>query len=137
MTREEQVHLKWQEATRKDTERAFGVLQLKFQFVARPTQLHKLGDISSRVGACLTLHNMCVSDRVMDGDARAMHKPSNGTPQELVQPEALPAKVAQQKAAVVGVRNMSVKARRLSIDKKEWNDLLCGMLRNTLGYTRH
>ena len=40
-----------------------------------------------------------------------------------MQPEAPPPKVARQKATVMGVQNMSVKARRLSINKKEWNDL--------------
>ena len=66
---------------------------------------------------------MCVADRVMDGDVRALYKPSNGVPHDPVQVEALPPKVAKENATVIGVKNMSVKARRLSVDKKEWNDL--------------
>ena len=56
----------WQEAKRKDIERTFGVLQGKFQWIARPIQLLvQLEDISKRLGTCLILHNMTVSDRVM------------------------------------------------------------------------
>ena len=123
ITAKEQVHSGWQESTRKDIERAFGVLQAKFQFMARPMRLHHLTDVSSRVGTCLTLHNMCVSDRVMEGDVRAVCRPSNGVPQDPVQAEALPAKVAREQATVIGVANMSEQARRLSIAKKEWHDL--------------
>jgi len=66
---------KWQEAARKDIERAFGVLQQKFQFMSRPIQLMDLNAISDRVTTCLILHNMCVSDRVM-GDVYARYDPA-------------------------------------------------------------
>jgi hypothetical protein len=64
----EQDFTRWQEGARKDVERAFGVLQAKFQFIARPIHLHHLQDIANRVATCIILHNMCVSDRVMMGD---------------------------------------------------------------------
>jgi hypothetical protein len=36
--------------------------------MARPFLGHSLKNISNIVSACLIMHNMCVSDRVMDGD---------------------------------------------------------------------
>lgn len=42
-----------------------------------PIESMKMKVITSRVKACLILHNMCVSDRVMDGDVRAVYKPTN------------------------------------------------------------
>lgn len=65
----------WQEACRKDIERAFGVLQAKWQCVARPMHQIELQNVGARMAACLILHNMCVSDRVM-GDVRANYDPS-------------------------------------------------------------
>jgi len=73
----EKCFVQWQEACRKDIERAFGVLQSKFQCMARPFLHHDLVSMSKRVGCCMILHNMCVSDRVMAGDVRARYKPSN------------------------------------------------------------
>jgi Plant transposon protein len=56
----------WQEACRKDIERAFGVLQGRWQCMQRPFHQMNLRLIGLRVAACLILHNMGVSDRVMD-----------------------------------------------------------------------
>ena len=65
----------WQESARKDIERAFGVLQCKFQCVARPIYLMELVHIRNMVTASLILHNMCVSDRVM-GDVYSRYNPA-------------------------------------------------------------
>ena len=70
VTTKEKVYTGWQEAVRKDIERAFGVLQSKFQVLQRPILLKKLKRIANKVASCMILHNMCVSDRVM-GDPRA------------------------------------------------------------------
>ena len=77
-TRGETLYTEWQESVRKDIERAFGVLQSLFQFMSRPIHLFKIQDIAKRVGTCIILHNMCVSDRVM-GDVRAVYCPSHST----------------------------------------------------------
>ena len=74
--RDEKKFTAWQESVRKDIERAFGVLQGKFQYMARPADERDLGTIAMRVASCLILHNMCVSDRVMDGEVYARYKPS-------------------------------------------------------------
>ena len=74
ITREEKRYTAWQEASRKDIERAFGVLKGVWQFLERPIHLMKLDDIASRVTCCIILHNILVSDRVM-GDCRATYKP--------------------------------------------------------------
>jgi hypothetical protein len=65
----------WQEASRKDIERAFGNLQSCFQVMTRPFCGHLLKNII--VSACLIMHNMCVSDRVMGGDVYARYNPAN------------------------------------------------------------
>jgi hypothetical protein len=65
----------WQEACRKDIERAFGVLQCKFQYVVRPIHDMHLGAISVKTAACVILHNMCALDRVM-GDVCSRYNPS-------------------------------------------------------------
>jgi Plant transposon protein len=66
----------WQAAARKDIERAFGILQGKFQAVVRPIQIWDINHVSTMVKCCLCLHNMCVSDRVMHGDFQADYDPT-------------------------------------------------------------
>ena len=65
----------WQEAVRKDVERAFGVLKGTWQFLERPILLHNLTDISNRVTCCIILHNILVTDRVM-GEVGLTYDPS-------------------------------------------------------------
>jgi hypothetical protein len=48
---------RWQEATRKDIERAFGVVQRKFQILIRKFEQWYVNDISDIVLACIMLHN--------------------------------------------------------------------------------
>lgn len=67
----------WQEAARKDIERAFGVLQGTWQWTARPIHAFKPSEVADRMRTCLILHNMIVNDRVMDGyPARTQYDPS-------------------------------------------------------------
>ena len=66
---------KWQESARKDIERAFGVLQAKFQCVARPIVLRNPKRIEAMVQATLVLHNMCVLERIM-GNCHERYDPS-------------------------------------------------------------
>jgi hypothetical protein len=67
----------WQEAARKDIERAFGVLQARFHWTATPIMLMHLDDVTRRLKTCIILHNMGVSDRVM-GNSTARYIASNG-----------------------------------------------------------
>jgi hypothetical protein len=50
-------------------ERAFGVLKNTWQFLDRPILLHDLTVISNRVVTCLLLHNIIVTDRIIQEDA--------------------------------------------------------------------
>ncbi|KAG7362040.1 plant transposon protein [Nitzschia inconspicua] len=75
VSQSEQRFAKWQEAARKDIERAFRVLQAKFQAVARPIHTLRLEEIGAMVTTCLVLQNICVSDRIM-GDVHARYDPS-------------------------------------------------------------
>jgi hypothetical protein len=67
LTKKESKFASWQEAKRKDIERAFGVLQKKFNFLNRPVRMFAVDDIFYVVKACIALHNMMVEVR-MDND---------------------------------------------------------------------
>jgi hypothetical protein len=56
-------YAKWQEASRKDVERSFGVLQSKFRWLTRPIELWKLDEIRKAVLSCIIIHNMMVRYR--------------------------------------------------------------------------
>jgi hypothetical protein len=58
----------WQEAARKDIERALGVLQSKFCIVRNPIEKWHIENIQETVTTCIILHNMMVEKRVEDGD---------------------------------------------------------------------
>lgn len=73
---QETCYTKWQEAARKDIERAFGLLlQGHQQFIVKPIHLFEVDTIAARAKICLILHNMGVSDRVMDWNVRACYNP--------------------------------------------------------------
>ena len=125
----EKSYTGWQEAARKDIERAFGVLQCKFQWFARPIHLHDLNDIAKRVGACLILHNMCVSDRIMGGDCRATYNPAasldedvpddveNPPDQQQVQDQQ-PLEVADGGRGGIGISNAPDSVKNLILNSK-------------------
>jgi Plant transposon protein len=72
----EKRYTKWQEATRKDIERAYGFYRTWGQFLARPILLMDLEQISLTVTTCIILHNMLLSDRVM-GQCGVVYNPSH------------------------------------------------------------
>jgi Plant transposon protein len=74
---EQKKFKEWQSAARKDIERAFGMLQGRFQAVVRPIQLWDIKEVFRMIKCCLCLHNMCVADRVMNGDLEADYDPTN------------------------------------------------------------
>jgi hypothetical protein len=75
ITDKQKKYAAWQEACRKDIERAFGVLKAQWQILARPIMLHEQTDIAKRATSCFILHNMLVSDRVM-GQCNVQYKAS-------------------------------------------------------------
>ena len=122
----ERKFTQWQEAARKDIERAFGVLQLKFQFMARPVVMHRLEIIRDRVGTCIILHNMCVSDRVM-GDVNARYRADFSVELEedeiVEQPDDL--EQVQDKAETEGLHEAikKVKKSAIGINAAELNSM--------------
>ena len=137
ITKREKLLTTFQEAARKDIERAFGVLQGKFQCLARPIQLMDLKLIGEMVACCLILHNMCVSDRVMDGDVRAVYDPANHVEvdqeEEIDYPQTLPQECEEmnrnqswrkQKRAKIGIRNADPCVQELLLRKERWQELL-------------
>lgn len=61
----------WQEAARKDIERAFGVLQRKFHVLVKKIEFWYIGDIASVVNTCIILHNMMVANRIDSGEVES------------------------------------------------------------------
>ncbi|KAL6846224.1 hypothetical protein ACP4OV_023672 [Aristida adscensionis] len=62
-TEKHQLFAAKQEGARKDVERAFGVLQVRFNIVRRPARLWKRRSIGRIMKACVILHNMIVEDK--------------------------------------------------------------------------
>ncbi|WVZ48918.1 hypothetical protein U9M48_000309 [Paspalum notatum var. saurae] len=56
------VYVKQQEGARKDVERAFGVLQARFNIVRRPARSWSMKVLRNIMKACVILHNMIVED---------------------------------------------------------------------------
>jgi hypothetical protein len=69
----------WQESSWKLIERAFGVLQAKFQCLVRPVLLHNLDDISNMVVGCIMMQNMMVEHQ------RSLNKVENTNLYDIVQ----------------------------------------------------
>jgi hypothetical protein len=85
----------WQEGARKDIERAFGVLQGRFQWTARPVHMFDLDNITRRMKTCLILHNMGVSDRIMENDVYATYNPAFGLSMSTERPDRIPTDLEQ------------------------------------------
>ncbi|SAL96806.1 hypothetical protein [Absidia glauca] len=60
MTPKQKLFTKAQESTRKDVERAFGVLQQRFHIVAGPARMWDLGVLHDIMTTCIILHNLIV-----------------------------------------------------------------------------
>ena len=71
---EETIYTKWQEGTRKDMERAFGVIKSTWTFCQNPIEMWEIDNITSRVTACLISHNILVLDCMME-DVNATYDP--------------------------------------------------------------
>ena len=84
----------WQEAKRKDVERAFGVLKKKFHFLVNSMQMHHREDIFYAVRACIAMHNMMVEIRVEE------HQDESSTFYEVVTQEDQEASVEVVECAV-------------------------------------
>jgi hypothetical protein len=63
ITRMEEVFKLSQEATRKDVERAFGVLVKRFDYLKRPLRHWFLKDIKNILLCCIIMHNMIIEER--------------------------------------------------------------------------
>jgi hypothetical protein len=68
---EQARYAKWQERTRKDIERGFGVLQSKFRFLVQKVELWSIQDIVSLVNCSILLHNWMVTVRVSRNESES------------------------------------------------------------------
>ena len=86
--------------------------------------------IGVMVACCLILHNMCVSDRIMNGDVHARYDPANDLsedegevvedPPELME---LKRKMKVQERAKISIRNADPSVQNILIRKKRWESL--------------
>ena len=65
ITDEQKRYVQWQEGKRKAVERAFGILQRKFQILDRPVELWFEDEIKHIVETSIILHNMMVEKRIL------------------------------------------------------------------------
>lgn len=75
ITDEERKFTEWQEKSRKDIERGFGIFKGCWQYAANPIHALSLRVISKTILTCLILHNILTADRVM-GDMTKQYDPS-------------------------------------------------------------
>ena len=123
---QQEFYTEWQESTRKDIERSFGVLQQCFQFVAHPILLYELEAIGRRIRTCIILHNMNVSDRVMEGDVFATYNPAFQVEDDAVNaPESHGPEQLDAEFPAVGIANLpSDNARNVALQMAaKWNEL--------------
>ena len=77
-----------QEGARKDVERAFGVLQARFNIVRRPAKKWKRKSVGKIMLACVILHNIIVEDEredaVCDLDLNRIPRTSIVLPPEVI-----------------------------------------------------
>jgi Plant transposon protein len=73
LTPQERYFRGWQEASRKDIERAFGVLVRRFMILSRPMETMKVKKIKTIMFVCILLHNMLVEERVSDDNEPYLH----------------------------------------------------------------
>lgn len=134
ITQQEKKYTAWQEACRKDIERAFGVLKGAWQCLDRPFLLHHVADIADRVACCLLLHNILVTDRVMDGNSynfRERYDPTHMIEEdvdgiEVQQPSDLRAVQAREEGepvTVIGVGNLPSHVQQVVTKKERFNEL--------------
>ena len=134
VTVDERLFTEWQESTRKDIERAYGVLQGKFQVLCHPLLGHSLTDLSNLVACCIIMHNMCVSDRVM-GDIQMYYNPAHTFEEvdEVIEqaqgaddPPGLNDEPPERNQAVVGLRHGNPNVVQNMLGRDEfgyWNHL--------------
>jgi hypothetical protein len=135
ISRKEQKYTAWQEACRKDIERALGVLKGMWQWLDRPILLHQLSNIADRVACRLLLHNMLVTDRVMGGpgyDYRQRYDPAHMMEEEAsateVQQEPPDLATVQRRPrretrTLVGVSNLPGHVHQLLTKKDRFQEL--------------
>lgn len=125
---QQRKYSKWQEAARKDIERAFGVLQIRWKAIARPIEIRDLDTIGAMVRCVLILHNICVSDRVM-GSVSTRYNPalgitlSQGTPEDIKDSSEYKTKYATVTSATVAIRNADPAVQRLLRRKERFQQL--------------
>ena len=121
---EEKKFTRWQESSRKDIERAFGVLQARFKAIATPIYIMEDDSIYNLAATCLIMHNMCVQERIM-GNCNDRYNPSIEAEPEIVDDVTLPIEGSEANTerprllADFGV-HLSNEVRR----RREWLDLI-------------
>ena len=82
MTKKGKTFAGWQEATQKDVEHAFGILQSKWQLLASPVEMWDEVHIQDMVTSCIILHNMMVQQQLEGGEECTGDYFDEGLPQD-------------------------------------------------------
>jgi hypothetical protein len=72
VTEEDRRFTIWQEKSRKDVERGFGLLKRKFKVLRDPLEMWFLEDVAKMVRALIVLHNMMVEERVSNNQLESI-----------------------------------------------------------------
>jgi Plant transposon protein len=86
ITQRERSFSAWQESARKDIKRAFGILQNRWQAIEHVIHTQDPNRIPHMIAACVILHNMRVSERIM-GDVHTTYDPIFGLDLDPEHPE--------------------------------------------------
>ena len=112
------VYAAEQEGARKDVERAFGVLQARFNIVRRPARSWSIRIIRQIMKACVILHNMIVED---EGEMAEQSIDLNAIPGAsiVLPPEVQKASNSNPCFNDVRCRNSAIRAHSVHVQLKD------------------
>lgn len=121
ITPEQRRFSKWQEACRKDIERAFGVLQNRWKAVTNPIFSLGMERATHVTACCIILHNMGVAERIM-GDIRLTYDPAKPKRGDVVEEEIMEAGPEVEREFAVDDRNFPLHAIRFIEERELFNE---------------
>jgi hypothetical protein len=102
-----------QEATRKDVERAFGVLQARWHIISRPSRLWTSNRVAIIMKTCVILHNMIIADEGSpspDLSPQDIACPPGGTPEDYSSSNFVLPEISRFSGGVQGYNAIQLKA---------------------------
>lgn len=94
-----QLFAKCQEATRKDVERAFGVLQARFHIIKGAARMWQPGSLALIMNAAIILHNMIIEAQDGEAGEEFLEEEELVPPPRLARPQGLTARFMANRSA--------------------------------------